>query len=310
MTWFKVDDALHAHPKVMALSFGARGLWVTAGSWCAQFTDGAVPKHVLAAWGAPLELAAELVESGLWDVTPAGWQFHDWLLYQPSKASVVSKRKEASERMTRLRSGKTVRANTPTVRETFATPGPVPSRSSLSSSEKSSNLSTTTTSPSFAPENDQSGGGSISLTPPGAEHAGYRWLSDVLGTFPADLGSWRREYAAIGSKPAEELQRVAKHVQNTAWCMANRSRCTPRHLLKHWQEFVEGPRNFELKPPVVAMDFKSQREAAQKAYTNQRLSKFDAEMSAYIALAKTDDERKRRTTEWQTDRVRLDRSLP
>ena len=33
MSWFKVDDRLHAHPKWLALPKGARALWITAGSW-------------------------------------------------------------------------------------------------------------------------------------------------------------------------------------------------------------------------------------------------------------------------------------
>jgi hypothetical protein len=92
--------------------------------------------------------------------------------------------------------------------------------------------------------------------------------------------------------------------------MQNRSKCTPRHVLKHWLEFLDGPRNFELKPPTVALDFKSQREAAQKAYTKSRLDSYDAEMTAYINMAKTEADRRERVDEWQQNRLRLDRSLP
>lgn len=54
MTWFKVDDGFYDHPKVENLSMAARGLWVTAGSWCAkQLTDGVISKKKLGSLAAP-----------------------------------------------------------------------------------------------------------------------------------------------------------------------------------------------------------------------------------------------------------------
>src|SRR5215472_8860193 len=82
MPWFPVDDGFHSHPKVLATSLSARGLWVTAGSWCSQSdhrTDGVVPHHVLASLGGTPELAAELCAAGLWRRTRKGYVFHDWL---------------------------------------------------------------------------------------------------------------------------------------------------------------------------------------------------------------------------------------
>jgi hypothetical protein len=79
MTWFKVDDGLYMHRKWRALSKGARALWTSAGSWCAdQLTDGVVPRHIIKALdGTPRE-ARQLVEAGLWEPNPEGWQFHEW----------------------------------------------------------------------------------------------------------------------------------------------------------------------------------------------------------------------------------------
>lgn len=80
MPWFPVDDSFHSHPKALATSLAARGLWVTAGSWSsAHLTDGVVPVHVLASLGGTPELAAELVAAGLWRRTRQGYVFHDWL---------------------------------------------------------------------------------------------------------------------------------------------------------------------------------------------------------------------------------------
>ena len=80
MPWFPVDDSFYSHPKALATSLAARGLWATAGSWSsAHLTDGVVPVHVLASLGGTPELAAELVTAGLWRRTRNGYVFHDWL---------------------------------------------------------------------------------------------------------------------------------------------------------------------------------------------------------------------------------------
>ena len=104
MTWFKVDDGLHSHPKWLAASPHARALWVTAGSWCAShLTDGHVPKHTLQTLCGRRKDAAELVNLGLWITVDDGWQFHDWLAFQPSAESVVAEREAARQRQRRAR---------------------------------------------------------------------------------------------------------------------------------------------------------------------------------------------------------------
>src|SRR5215472_9811726 len=90
MPWFPVDDGFHSHPKVLATSLSARGLWVTAGSWCSQSdhrTDGVVPHHVLASLGGTPELAAELCAAGLWRRTRKGYVFHDWFYWGPKRTA-------------------------------------------------------------------------------------------------------------------------------------------------------------------------------------------------------------------------------
>lgn len=100
MAWFKVDDQLYSHPKWLAVSPRARGLWITAGSWCsAQLTDGHIPSSALPMLGGQAKDARELVESGLWVENGNGWFFHDWLDMQPSKEKVEAEREAARERM-------------------------------------------------------------------------------------------------------------------------------------------------------------------------------------------------------------------
>lgn len=104
MTWFRVDDAWWSHPKVAALSLAARGLWVTAGSWCAQhLQDGKVPRGVLAMLGGTAKIAAELVAAALWEIAPGGWLIHDWHKYQPSRADVEKEREQKRLRQKKWR---------------------------------------------------------------------------------------------------------------------------------------------------------------------------------------------------------------
>lgn len=104
MPWFRVDDGFHSHPKVLATSLAARGLWVSAGSWSSgHLTDGVVPDHVLASLGGTPELAAELVAAGLWKRRRNGWQFHDWASRNPSKQAVENDRRNNAERQKRWR---------------------------------------------------------------------------------------------------------------------------------------------------------------------------------------------------------------
>jgi hypothetical protein len=94
VTWFKVDDSFHSHPKVLATDADALGLWVVAGAWSSSnLTDGFVPTHALLRLipGSD-DLARKLVTSGLWRRTKGGYQFHDWLTYQPSKEEATAGR--------------------------------------------------------------------------------------------------------------------------------------------------------------------------------------------------------------------------
>lgn len=108
MTWFKVDDSFHSHPKVLAAQPAALGLWVVAGSWSgATLSDGFVPDHVLPRLlPDAVPLAQQLVAAGLWKRTRGGYRFHDWNDFNPKRDDVEEERKAARERMRKLRSGR------------------------------------------------------------------------------------------------------------------------------------------------------------------------------------------------------------
>lgn len=91
MTWFKVDDKFHDHPKVQLLfelyeadAVTAIGLWGIAGTWCGdQKSDGLISGRVLSRWCPDWKTyAAMLIEVGLWHEVDVGGrphvQFHDY----------------------------------------------------------------------------------------------------------------------------------------------------------------------------------------------------------------------------------------
>lgn len=95
MSWFRCDDNLGHHPKVMALDdklLPAMGLWTMCGVYASKhLTDGFVPRKVVRMYGGE-RLAKELEKAGLFKPTPGGWLIHDYLDWNPSKEQVLAMR--------------------------------------------------------------------------------------------------------------------------------------------------------------------------------------------------------------------------
>jgi len=101
MPWIRFEDNFPEHPKVLEVTDAAFRLHVRAVGYCSRLlTDGRLTLSALSSlkhgrWG--LRLAAELVQAGLWEQGDDGYQIHDYLHYQPSKADVVAVREARSE---------------------------------------------------------------------------------------------------------------------------------------------------------------------------------------------------------------------
>jgi hypothetical protein len=103
MTWFKIDDGFFMNMKVVEAGNAAVGLWVRAGAWCSQqLTDGYVPEAVARTFGTATEVDS-LVDSGLWECVEGGYQFPDWLEYNPSADEVKATRAASAERQRQSR---------------------------------------------------------------------------------------------------------------------------------------------------------------------------------------------------------------
>lgn len=117
MSWAKFDDRFHEHRKVKRVwraDPSAVGLHVMAVTYCcghetdglvdAEFVEEKMPRK------ADRERAvAALVEAGVWSVVPDGWQVHDYLDYNPSRADLEAKRAADAERKAKGRKTAAVR---------------------------------------------------------------------------------------------------------------------------------------------------------------------------------------------------------
>lgn len=119
MTWFRVDDSFPSHPKTRRIPRSSRmaviGTWTTLGTYAARhLTDGRIAADDVIDEGGTRAHAAALVDAGLWHppgstcghpetecpgAPPEGhYQFHDWYVYQRSRAQVTADREAAAER--------------------------------------------------------------------------------------------------------------------------------------------------------------------------------------------------------------------
>jgi hypothetical protein len=103
MSWVRIDDHAHRHPKQLQAGPMACWLWVCGLSYCSEhLTDGYIPSAALPTFSIPrVDREAErLVEVGLWEVTDSGYRVHDYHEYQPSKGQVTARRKRTHARVT------------------------------------------------------------------------------------------------------------------------------------------------------------------------------------------------------------------
>ncbi len=116
VTWLKTDDRFPEHRKIRRLTDAAYRLHHTAMCACAKDeTDGLVTEADLADMEHGQRLRKHidaLVSAGLWEPVKDGWLIHDFLDYNPSHASLVTKRAADRERQERYRKGRPQQAVT------------------------------------------------------------------------------------------------------------------------------------------------------------------------------------------------------
>lgn len=133
MAWVRIDEGFPEHPKVLDAGPLAAWLHVCAIAYCnRQLTDGYISQSALPRLSdgkRTKALAARLVGVGLWETVDSGWLIHDYLHFQPSKASVETERAKARERMANARrSSPEVRPNNPRSSDDVRLTRPDPTR--------------------------------------------------------------------------------------------------------------------------------------------------------------------------------------
>lgn len=96
MSWGRQDDGYHDHVKILMLPLEAIGLeWLAISYANKHETDGFIPRAVAVhlARGERPDLFDALVSSTRWEPCEGGFQIHDFLVYNPSKAYVAKQRK-------------------------------------------------------------------------------------------------------------------------------------------------------------------------------------------------------------------------
>lgn len=109
MTWAKLDDKFHAHPKVLEAwreEPTSIGLHVLALSHCAAYlTDGHIDsnftKTKMPNFAPRRRAIAALINAGLWEANGTGWLIHDYLAFNPSREQVKREQAERSEKARR-----------------------------------------------------------------------------------------------------------------------------------------------------------------------------------------------------------------
>ena len=119
MSWARLDDSFHDHPKVQKCSLEAIGVWTLTFSWAnrhlgaSNMQPGFVPhwlpemivrsresKEPRGTRSRESKIVMELVTNGLWDVVEEGWIIHDFEDYLPASKRALTRddvRKARSE---------------------------------------------------------------------------------------------------------------------------------------------------------------------------------------------------------------------
>lgn len=104
MSWVRIHDAALTHPKMTGLVSLSHPftLWVWGLSYCqTHLTDGLIPRRAVPA--TCKRAIAGLIERGLWEAHDVGFKVHDYLDWNDSRESVLTKRASLKERVTRSR---------------------------------------------------------------------------------------------------------------------------------------------------------------------------------------------------------------
>jgi hypothetical protein len=97
MSWFKIDDKMTFHHKVLKAGNAAIGAWARIGALVSLHQRDGFIDRKSALTIATLKELSRLQEAGLLDVVEGGYRMHDFLDYNPTAAEVQAKRDARAE---------------------------------------------------------------------------------------------------------------------------------------------------------------------------------------------------------------------
>lgn len=209
MTYVKVDDDIFLNPKMIAVSSGAKLLYIASICYSgSSLTDGFIPKNAPPIFGAQAGITStakavkELVEVGLWDVAERGYQVRNYLEYNESSEKVEAKRKAARERMNHKR-------NENDVERSREVPANIP-RTSTEVQEPTTTIDTTTlSSDNVVPPKPPKGGDAPDDESDDLNGTGPEYSDDFmtfLTAYPKRVGKGAAWRAWKRLKPSKALQ--------------------------------------------------------------------------------------------------------
>lgn len=129
MSWLRIDDGFSRHPKVTALTFKERWVWMDLLCYCARYqTDGWLPENIREHVAGSTDKFLHRCHSlELLDDETEGWRIHDWSTYAPKDPTAAERqaawrRRKRNGRVTEEVTGESSTSRAGTARV------PVPSR--------------------------------------------------------------------------------------------------------------------------------------------------------------------------------------
>lgn len=106
MSWVRLDDSFHTHPKVLAAGNAGAGLFVRCLTYCSShLTDGFVPSAAAKLLGSTSDIK-RCVAAGLLERVEGGWRIPDYLDFNPSADQVRQRIAKERERKSEWRAKK------------------------------------------------------------------------------------------------------------------------------------------------------------------------------------------------------------
>lgn len=108
MAWLRIDDRVRTHPKIVQAGPAAAWLWFCGICYCREhLTDGFIPALILPTLVPGMSQVkrpiAALLAAGLWHEREGGYEVHDFLDWNPTRAEIVQRQRYEKDKKRRQR---------------------------------------------------------------------------------------------------------------------------------------------------------------------------------------------------------------